>query len=91
MTILRGLNPKEALAGLLSRYPELTIHYLWNYSLRYYLVQGVKNEKDMYNDPYYIINKHTGVIRRYSCGENMMKFLRVIDTKPLVSVKTKQI
>ncbi len=77
------LNPKEAMLIVLYQDPELAIHKMWNYSFRYYLLFATHNRSEYDNDPYYLVNKYSGIIRKYSCGESLMKFFRVTDKKPL--------
>lgn len=83
----KKLNPKEALVVILNQDPDLVIHKMWNYSFNYYLLFAMHDESEYFNDPYYLVDKHTGQKRRFSSAENFRKFFRVTNKEPLVSLK----
>lgn len=80
------LNPKEALVLCQELRPDLTIGALWDYDednyLAYVIEKGFEN-KDNYNDPYYLLNKHGPLIERISSMDDFDKFSRAMHSEPL--------
>lgn len=84
------LNPKEALVVFVETHPDWEPITMWNYDanrcLLYAKDKNFKGDVD-YNDPYFLIDKKTGVAMRHSSMEDFDKFSAAIDSTPLAKLK----
>lgn len=84
------LNPKEALVVFVETHADWEPVTMWDYDANSYLLytkdKNFKGEVD-YNDPYFLIDKKSGVAMRYSSMEDFDKFSAAIDSKPLAQLK----
>lgn len=84
------LNPKEALVVFVETHADWEPITMRNYDANSYLLyakdKNFKGDVD-YNDPYFLIDKKSGVAMRYSSMEDFDKFSAAIDSKPLVKLK----
>lgn len=84
------LNPKEALVVFAETNEQWKPITMWNYDANSYLLyakdKNFKGDVD-YNDPYFLIDKKTGVAMRYSSMEDFDKFISATESKPLAQLK----
>jgi hypothetical protein len=84
------LNPKEALVVFVETHSDWEPITMWNYDVNSYLLyakdKNLKGDVD-YNDPYFLIDKKSGVAMRYSSMGDFDKFTAAIDSKQLAKLK----
>lgn len=84
------LNPKEALVVFVETHADWEPITMWNYDENSYLLyakdKNFKGDVD-YNDPYFLIDKKTGIAIRHSSMEDFEKFSAATDSKPLARLK----
>lgn len=84
------LNPKEALVVFVETHSDWEPITMWNYDTNSYLLyakdNNFKGDVD-YNDPYFLIDKKSGVAMRHSSMEDLDKFSAATDSTPLAKLK----
>lgn len=84
------LNPKEALVVFVETHADWEPITMWDYDANSYLLYAKDknfNGEVNYNDPYFLIDKKSGVAMRYSSMEDFDKFSSATDSRPLAHVK----
>lgn len=84
------LNPKEALVVFVETHEQWEPITMWDYDNNSYLLCAKdKNFKGdvNYNDPYFLIDKKSGIAMRHSSMEDFDKFSVAINSKPLAQLK----
>ena len=73
------ISAMEAADLLKKKHPNLTIATCALYDKETYLFEAVENKEDVdYNDPFYLVNRKTRTIRKFSPFENLQKYLKAI-------------
>lgn len=85
------LNPKEALVVFTETKPDWEPLTMWDYDANSYLLYArdkrMKAGETDYNDPYFLIDKKTGIALRHSSMEDFDKFSAAMDKTPLAKLK----
>lgn len=84
------LNPKEALVVFVETHADWEPVTMWDYDANSYLLyakdKNFKGDVD-YNDPYFLIDKTSGIAMRHSSMEDFDKFSAAANSKPLAQLK----
>lgn len=84
------LNPKEALVVFVETHADWEPVTMWDYDANSYLFyakdRNFKGDVD-YNDPYFLIDKKTGIAMRHSSMDDFDKFISATGSKPLAQLK----
>lgn len=76
------MTPKEALACFKKKHPDLVFKQMLDYDERYYVIEALPpGEKTSFNDPYYGVEKATGVVSYYSPGGEFEKFFDALENR----------
>lgn len=76
------MSPYDAAKLVKKAVPDRTPTYVCDYDKDLYVVTALKNPRvrDM-NDPFWSVNKRTGVVLEFSSAENMDKFTEAMNRR----------
>lgn len=60
-------------------HPDLAIEKIFNWDDNHYVIVAMPNDGKDYLDPYYGLDKNSGVITTFSPGSDLEKFLDLMD------------